>query len=56
MPKKDSCKKTHVQIKDGCKLIRRVVYTDKETKEKYIWRNKIDVPLQKIRGQFRYTE
>ena len=49
------CEKNYVQIKDGCTLIRRVVYENDDTKKKYVKLNGKNVLLSELRGKFRYS-
>lgn len=54
MTKTDTCDKSHVVVKDGCKLVRRVVYGS--VKNKFIKLEGKEVPLKALKGKFRYTE
>ena len=49
------CEKTHVMIKDGCKVVRRLVYNTTAEK-KYIKLGGKEVHLSAIKGKFRYTD
>lgn len=52
--KDDGCEKKHVMVKDGCKLVRRIVYSAAADK-KFIKLEGKDVLLSALRGKFRYT-
>jgi hypothetical protein len=49
------CKNSHIYLKDGCKLIRRVVYTTPEGK-KFIKNAGEIIMLSEIRGKYRYAD
>lgn len=49
------CQKNYVQIKDGCQLVRRVVYENETTHKKYVKLNGKNVDLTELRGKFRYS-
>jgi hypothetical protein len=49
------CDKSYVQIKDGCTMIRRVVY-DSDKHSKYVKMNGKNVLLSELRGKFRYSD
>lgn len=51
----DKCDNSHVYIKQGCKLVKRIVYTDNDGK-KYIKLNGSNTYLQDIRGKYRYSD
>jgi hypothetical protein len=53
MPNK--CEKSHVMIKDGCKLVRRRVYNTTSEKQ-YIHLGGKEVHLSALKGKFRYTD
>ena len=48
------CEKKYVQIKDGCTLVRRVVFED-DKKKKYVKLNGTDVHLSELRGKYRFS-
>lgn len=49
------CDKSYAQIKNGCTLIRRVVY-EGENGAKYVKMNGKNVLLSELRGKFRYSD
>lgn len=51
----EKCEKTHVVVRDGCAMVRRIVYFDEQQK-KYIKLNGQHVYLSDITGRFRYTK
>lgn len=51
----EKCEKSHVVVRDGCAMVRRIVYTDDKNK-KYIKLNGKHVYLNQIVGRYRYTK
>jgi len=49
------CDKSYVQIKDGCQLLRRVVYENESTHKKYVKLNGKNVLLSELRGKYRFS-
>jgi len=49
------CDKNYVQIKEGCQLIKRVVYENDATKKKFVKLNGKNVPLSELRGKYRFS-
>lgn len=49
------CDKNYVQIKDGCTLVRRVVYENESTKKKFVKLNGKEVFLSELRGKYRFS-
>ena len=49
------CDKNYVQIKEGCTLLRRVVYENEATKKKFVKLNGKEVLLSELRGKYRFS-
>ena len=55
MPSATKCDKTYAQIKEGCTLLRRVVYENEATKKKFVKLNGKEVLLSELRGKYRFS-
>ncbi len=49
------CDKKYAQIKDGCTVVRRVVYEDESSKKKYVKLDGKNVLLSELRGKYRLS-